>query len=203
MMKLYLASGNAHKLQEIQALLTGLPLDVCSARELGGMPEVDENAPDFHGNARLKARALQVIAPDNAWVLADDSGLAVEALQGAPGVRSARYAGANATDAANNAKLLQALQGRSAHERRATFHCVFCLLGPATEVFFEGSCVGQILEFAQGDAGFGYDPLFRPEGSQLTFAELGDEAKNRISHRARAAQGLHAWLERYLQAMKY
>lgn len=194
MINLYLASGNAHKLQEIQAMLSGLPLSVRSAKELGGMPDVDESAPDFAGNALIKAQALKALAPEEAWILADDSGLAVEALNGAPGVRSARYAGEDASDSQNNAKLLGALAGVPAQQRGASFHCVFCLLGPGTEAFFEGQCHGRILDSSQGSAGFGYDPLFLPDGEEKTFAELGNESKNQISHRANAAKQLRLWL---------
>lgn len=193
-MDIYLASGNAHKLSEIQAMLSGLNLTLHSAKALGGMPFVDESADDFAGNALLKAQGLESIVPEGAWVLADDSGLCVKALNGAPGVRSARYAGEDATDADNNAKLLSALEGLQEEQRGAAFHCVFCLLGPDSMMEFSGKCPGHLLSEPKGADGFGYDPLFVPEGETRTFAEMADHEKNQISHRAKAVAALRAWL---------
>ncbi len=193
-MDIYLASGNAHKLEEIQALLDGLPITLHSANSLGGMPDVDENAPDMPGNARLKAQALLALAPANAWVLADDSGLCVKALFGAPGVRSARFAGENATDADNNAKLLDALKIVPSEKRLARFVCVFCLLSTDGEHLFQGELLGRIADAPRGTEGFGYDPLFIPKGYEQTLAELGPDIKNTISHRAAAAASLKKWL---------
>jgi XTP/dITP diphosphohydrolase len=194
---LFLATGNTHKQAELRTLLASArqAWTVESAAALGGLPPVDENADTFAGNALLKARALRALAPADAWVLADDSGLEVDALDGAPGVRSARYAGPNAGDAANNAKLLRELAAVPESRRGARFVCVLALLAPdGSEHLFEGVCNGRIGAVPAGASGFGYDPLFIPNGYAQTFAELGAEVKNRLSHRARAREQLLAHL---------
>ena len=194
---LYLATGNAHKLREFQQMFAGAGLawTVAGAAELDGMPPVDENAGTFSGNALLKARALKKLAPKDAWVLADDSGLEVTALGGAPGVHSARYAGAGAKDSANTEKLLRALEIIPDGSRSARFVCVLALLGlDGKEKFFEGECRGRIGRELAGGGGFGYDPVFFPDGFDKTFAELGDDVKNKISHRGQALRKLVAWL---------
>ncbi len=194
---IYLATGNAHKLRELQQMfaVASLPWVVEGAAALGGMPEVEEDAGTFPGNALLKARALRKIAPQDAWVLADDSGLEVTALGGAPGVYSARYAGVGAKDGANTEKLLRALAIIPDGARSARFVCVLALLGPdGRESFFEGECRGRIGRTLAGGGGFGYDPVFFPEGFDKTFAELGDDVKNKISHRGTALKKLFAHL---------
>lgn len=192
---IYLASGNAHKVAEFQQLAASLPLEILSARAVGGMPRVEEDAGTFVGNARKKARALAPRVPAGAWVLADDSGLCVEALQGAPGVESAYYAGPQGDSAANLAKLVDVMKPVSVGRRQASFACVLCLLGPAaTEHIFEGRCEGELLLEPRGGAGFGYDPLFVPTGFRESFAELGEGVKNTISHRARAWARLAEWV---------
>lgn len=196
-MRLFLATANAHKVKEFARLFgdAGLPVEVASADEVGGMPEVDETAPDFIGNARLKARALQEKVGRQGWVLADDSGLEVASLGGEPGVRSARYAGPGATDAANRARLLERLADRESAERQGRFVCVLVLLGPGgEEKVFAGDCAGEIVREAKGEGGFGYDPLFVPLGLGQTFAEVGPEVKDRLSHRGRALAGLIEWM---------
>lgn len=186
-----LATGNTHKVTEFDGLLCDLGIRVDSAAVCGGMPEVAENRSDFAGNAELKARALAGVAPANAWVLADDSGLEVEALGGAPGIYSARYAGAGAGDEANVAKLLWALQGMPPERRGARFRCLLCLLREKGGCeFFEGVCPGRVAEEPAGAGGFGYDPVFIPEGYERTFAELGEAVKARLSHRANAVLAL-------------
>ncbi|GHC12090.1 RdgB/HAM1 family non-canonical purine NTP pyrophosphatase [Cerasicoccus arenae] len=194
--RIVVATGNAHKTGEIAAALqrAGLSIEVVSAKAVGGMPEVDETGQTFAANARLKAEALRLKATPGDWVLADDSGLEVDALDGAPGIYSARYAGPDATDADNMAKLLDALQGRAPHERGARFACCLVLLGTGFDQTFTGHCPGQILEQPIGDAGFGYDPLFAPDGYEESFAQLGAVVKDRISHRAHACQLLATWL---------
>lgn len=173
----------------------GLPCEVASARSIGGMPVVPETAGTFAGNARLKAAALRLLAPDSAWVLADDSGLSCDALGGAPGVDSAVYAGPRATDAENRIKLLQALRGVTAAERTARFTCHLVLLGPNGEdAEFTGHCEGFILEAERGAGGFGYDSLFVPAGYRETFGELPASTKDVLSHRARAFAALATWL---------
>jgi XTP/dITP diphosphohydrolase len=183
MMQLLVATRNAHKLQEIRAILNLPRLVLSGADEVPGLPEVDEDAPTFEGNALKKARTLALAS--GRWTLADDSGLEVDALGGAPGVISARYAGPEASTPANNAKLLRALDG--VKNRRARFRCVLALCAPDSRTWtVEGRCEGKILEAPRGAQGFGYDPLFVPDGHEQTFSELAGDVKNRISHRAAA-----------------
>ena len=191
MKQLILATGNPHKVEEFAELLDGLPLEVHSASVCGGMPDVEETGTTFAENAQLKAEALPNAAPPDAFVLADDSGLEVDALNGAPGVYSARYAGPSASDEANVGKLLQALFGLPPAKRGARFRCVLCRIGPGDQIdFFEGHCEGRIATAPKGEQGFGYDPVFIPEGHEASFAELGEAVKHRLSHRARAVQAL-------------
>lgn len=196
-MRLYFASGNTHKAAELQALAnaTQVPVDIVSARSLGGMPDVVEDAGTFVGNARKKAAALRGLVPSDAWVLADDSGVCVDALNGAPGVESAYYAGPQGDSAANLLKLERVMEGVPPERRGAHFLCVLVVLGPAGEdLIFEGLCRGRLLERPRGGAGFGYDPLFVPDGYDQSYAELGDDVKNRISHRAQAFAKLATWI---------
>jgi XTP/dITP diphosphohydrolase len=204
-MKLFLATANAHKVKEFARLLAqaGLPVEVASAAEAGGMPEVDETEPDFTGNARLKAQALRAQVGPGAWVVADDSGLEVHALGGEPGVRSARYAGLGANDAANRARLLERMSHLGEAERQGRFVCVLFLLGPAgEEQVFAGHCDGQIVREQKGEGGFGYDPLFVAAGLSQTFAEVEPAVKDRFSHRGRALAGLVAWMSQRLSSGK-
>jgi XTP/dITP diphosphohydrolase len=196
-MNLFLASGNAHKARELQALADAarLPVKIVSAQAAGGMPAVVEDAGTFAGNARKKAQALRDRLPAGSWVLADDSGLCVEALAGAPGVESAYYAGPEGDAAANLAKLVRVLRDVPDGRRGAYFLCVLFVGGPdGTEHVFEGCCGGELLRQPRGASGFGYDPLFVPTGHDLSFSELGDGVKNLISHRARAWARLADWL---------
>ena len=195
-MKLFLASGNAHKASELQGLADAaeLPLKIVSARVVGGMPEVKEDTGTFAGNARKKAFALRTKLPADAWVLADDSGLCVDALDGGPGVESAYYAGPQGDSAANLAKLVTMMRGVPDGRRGAHFVCVLFVAGPGSaEQLFEGVCGGDLLRTPRGSAGFGYDPLFVPTGHAQTFAELGDATKNTLSHRARAWAKFAEW----------
>jgi XTP/dITP diphosphohydrolase len=189
---LVLATRNLHKVSEMSALLGGLPLDILSCRDLPDAPEVVEDAPTLEGNAIKKAAAL--CATTGLAALADDTGLEVEFLGGAPGVLSARYAGAAASYDDNNRKLLAALEGVEAAKRRAVFRCVVALAAPGRSVrFVEGRTEGTILACPRGGAGFGYDPLFLPDGHSLTYAEMPADEKNLASHRGkaiRAARGL-------------
>ncbi len=189
--RLIIASGNPHKVEEFRGLLSGPGFEVCAADVCGGMPEVDETGATFAENARLKAEALRARAPADAWVLADDSGLEVDALGGRPGVRSARYAGEEASDAANFILLLRQLQGVEDPGRTARFRCALCLIGPDGEArLFDGACEGRIAHQPRGADGFGYDPVFVPQGNTHTFGELGEAVKSRLSHRAQAARAL-------------
>jgi XTP/dITP diphosphohydrolase len=192
-MKLYLASGNPNKAAELQALADahrgglGGALQVVPATEAGGMPPVAEDTGTFAGNARKKALALKGILPTGSWALADDSGLCVEELGGAPGVESAYYAGPQGDPAANLAKLVGAMRGVPEGRRRAQFVCVLFLAGPGgLERTFEGRCPGRLLSEPRGAGGFGYDPLFVPDGHARTLAEMTRDEKNRLSHRGRA-----------------
>jgi XTP/dITP diphosphohydrolase len=181
---LTLSSGNAHKVEELQHLL-GIPLR--SLRDLAGVPEFAETGSTFEANARIKARGLADWLND--WALADDSGLTVDALDGAPGVYSARYAGEHGHDQANNRKLLEELANEP--HRGAAFVCVLALCGPnGEEWILRGECRGHIAHHPEGTNGFGYDPLFVPEGYDRAFAALASEVKARISHRAVALQHL-------------
>jgi len=188
-MKLHLASGNAHKAAEFQALAraSGLPLQIVSAADVGGMPNVVEDAGTFVGNAAKKAHALRDRLPPDAWVLADDSGLCVDALDGAPGVESAYYGGPQHDSAANLRKLVEAMRGIALDRRGARFVCVLLLAGPhGEERSVEGRSEGSLLPDPRGGAGFGYDPLFVPVDSSLSFSEMSEAAKNAVSHRGRA-----------------
>ena len=196
-MRLYLASGNAHKVAEFQELArsSGLPIEIVSARTAGGMPAVNEDTGTFVGNATKKARALLQNLPAPSWVLSDDSGLCVDALHGEPGVESAYYAGPQGDPAANLRKLVEQLREVPKERRRAAFHCVLVLVGTSHPVrSFAGICPGTLRETPAGGAGFGYDPLFVPEGETRTFAEMPEGEKNQLSHRARAWTELATYL---------
>ena len=195
----YLASGNAHKVAELQSLADAsrLRVQIRSARDLGGMPTVAEDTGTFIGNARKKALALRPKVPAEAWALADDSGLCVDALEGAPGVESAYFAGPQGDGAANLAKLVAMMRGIPDERRQARFLCVLVAVGPrGEEEVFAGESAGRLLHSPRGGAGFGYDPLFVPTGYTQSFAELGDDVKNNVSHRARAWAMLAEWMGR-------
>ncbi len=177
-MRIFVATHNRHKLGEIAQIFRDY--EVCADDPEG----VEETATDFIGNAFIKVRAIASRHAGD-WCLADDSGLEVAALGGAPGVRSARYAGEMCDSARNNALLLENLAGRA--DRRANFTCAVALVDPAgVEYAAIGKVFGHLAEGPRGDSGFGYDPLFVPDGFDRSFAELTAEEKNTISHRARA-----------------
>jgi XTP/dITP diphosphohydrolase len=223
-MPLFIATRNAHKTGEIRAILGG-QFEFLTLNDFPEAPKVVEDAPTFAGNAARKAVELaKWVARKHStpkFVLADDSGLEVDALNGAPGVHSARFAAldrsadgssANSSDVDNNAKLLRLLQDVPLEKRTARFHCVIALtpvLPGKVEVaspvcyadefemqteLFDGVCEGRIIFTPRGQNGFGYDPLFVPAGFEQTFAELGDDVKNRLSHRAQALQKLREFL---------
>lgn len=188
-----LATRNPGKARELAALLAGVAGRLESLADHPGVALPPEEAPTYRDIALAKARAVQ--AALGVPALGDDSGLEVDALAGAPGVRSARYAGADARDADNNQRLLAELAGVPEAGRSARFRCVLALVrGPGDEIVAEGTCEGRILEAPRGGGGFGYDPLFLPEGGSRSFAELPADLKNRLSHRARAAAALRAAL---------
>ena len=169
-MKLVLATRNKHKLEEISSIFNFADLEVLSAFDFPEIPETVEDGETFEANASKKA--VEIATALKCWALADDSGLEVDFLNGAPGVYSARYSGEGATDAKNNAKLLQELNG--VENRAAAFRTVIALSDPDGNVrVVSGRCCGEIIEEMRGDAGFGYDPLFVPTGYSETIAELG------------------------------
>jgi XTP/dITP diphosphohydrolase len=214
---LVLATRNAHKVGEIRQILGG-KARVLSQTDFPGAPAVMEDAATFAGNAAKKAESLSAwlaahtpvgLAGGPFYVLADDSGLEVDVLGGAPGVHSARFAAedaagtANSPDAANNDKLLRLLEGIPPEKRAARFRCVLALAAPdQATLLFEGSCEGRITGVLSGAGGFGYDPLFVPDGCAQTFAELGEDVKNTISHRARALAQLRCFLDGLSQGME-
>lgn len=189
MRKLVFATNNAHKLEEIRQIL-GDKIEVVSLADIGCTEEIAETADTLEGNALIKAK--YVYERYGLSCFADDTGLEVHALGGAPGVYSARYAGEHCSPKDNIEKLLLAMTGES--ERRATFRTVIALIDEGEQYLFEGLVRGTIEKTPAGTQGFGYDPVFRPEGYEHTFAELGAEVKNHISHRAIAVQQLAEWL---------
>jgi len=191
-MKLLIATRNPHKLQEIRAILKTPHLHLVDLSAFPQAPVVAEDGDTFEDNAIRKARELATAT--GLWTLADDSGLEVEALNGEPGVRSARYAGEPSNDSANNRKLLARMTGMN--NRRAQFCCVMALSDPLGRTrTVSGLCQGRLIQEERGDLGFGYDPLFMPDGYGKTFGELNAAAKNRISHRAAALKQAKAlWL---------
>jgi XTP/dITP diphosphohydrolase len=197
MAELIIATRNQGKLREYQQILVGLPLALRSLNDVGIDDDVDETGATFAENALLKARAYGALA--GLAVLADDSGLEVAALDGAPGVHSHRFAGPDADDAARNTLLLEKLHGVPFHARLARFVCVIALRLPdGSEQTIEGSVPGVIEEQPKGTGGFGYDPLFFLLDEGMTMAELPAARKNQISHRAVAGQQARALLERWL-----
>jgi XTP/dITP diphosphohydrolase len=189
-MRIVLATRNPGKVAELRALLADLPVELVSAADIDGATEVEEDAPTLEGNARKKAEALH--RHTGLPALADDTGLEVGALGGAPGVHSARFAGPDADAERNRARLLRDLEG--ATDRQARFRTVLAFADGGDVQFFEGVCEGQITEAERGKGGFGYDALFQPEDETQTFAEMPAEAKNRISHRGRALRSFAAFL---------
>ncbi len=182
-MKLVVASRNKHKVEEIKSIFTNKKIEWLSLDNFPNVPDIAEDSESFQGNAVKKAVTVALIT--HCWTLADDSGLEVESLDGRPGVFSARYAGENATDEENNKKLLNELANST--NRKAAFCCVIAMASPRGRVqIVEGRCEGKILHSPRGTGGFGYDPIFMPDGFTQTFAEMSSEIKNSISHRAMA-----------------
>jgi XTP/dITP diphosphohydrolase len=190
-----LATRNRGKIREIKDLLTDLPVRILSLEDLCPELELAEESKSYMENARKKA--ITVARKTRLISLSDDSGLEVEALGGEPGVYSARYFGPGLSDRDKVSKLLRNLQGR--RDRRARFTCFICLAFPDGRVqSFDATCEGTIALEPRGEQGFGYDPVFVPEGYERTFAELGEPVKKKISHRARALVKLRSFLEEYL-----
>ena len=188
--ELIFASGNENKVAEVEYKLGGV-IKLKSLNAIGCNEEIPETGSTLEENARLKAR--YVWETYNVDCFADDTGLEVESLYGAPGVYSARYAGPQKNPADNMALLLSELKGKS--NRRARFRTVMCLIQGGQEQLFEGVVNGEIIESARGSEGFGYDPIFVPEGSAKTFAEMTMEEKNTMSHRGRAIASLALFLK--------
>jgi XTP/dITP diphosphohydrolase len=188
---LLISTRNAHKVDEIREIL-GSRFIISDLSVLPGFPEVEETGATFQENAAIKALAAS--ARFDGWVIADDSGLEVDALNGAPGVRSARFSGDSATDSSNRALLLEKLLSVRGKARSARFRCVIALARQGEILAnFSGSVEGVIIPQEKGTGGFGYDSLFIPEGYCETFAQLGSDIKNTLSHRARALEQLKAW----------
>lgn len=190
MKKLCFATGNAHKLKEIKDLLNGR-YDIISLKDLEFDEDIEETGDTLKANAKIKAGTIaERFAVD---VFADDTGLEVDALGGAPGVYSARYAGESCSYQDNVDKLLKELDGQT--NRKARFKTCICLMMNGEEYFFEGTVEGEITESESGNEGFGYDPVFLPDGFQKTFAQMEAAEKNAISHRGRAIQKLVDFLQ--------
>jgi len=201
--KIVLATRNAGKLAEYRRMLEELDCQVQTLDQVGIGPEVElpEDGDDFESNALCKTQALQKLT--GGWALGDDSGLEVDALGGAPGIYSARYANhpgrGSERDRANLEKLLGELESVPDEQRSARFVCAIALLGPdGQKILSRGTCEGRIIRTPRGTSGFGYDPVFLPDGHQHTMAELGMDEKNRISHRGRALARLSAEIRKLL-----
>lgn len=196
--KLLIATKNRGKLQEVAAILTVLPLDLVTLEAFPDLPEAVEDADSFEGNAIKKA--LHYAGWTGAWTLADDSGLEVDALGGAPGVLSARFAGQQGDDAANNAKLIAALAGVPSHQRTARFRCVvaFARRGEVLATA-SGTFEGLVVDEPRGRNGFGYDPHFFVPEHRMTSAEMPAELKNAISHRAKALAAIRPRIEHWVR----
>lgn len=190
-MKLVFATNNKHKLEEMRAILGG-KVELLSLTDIDCHDDIPETADTLEGNALIKAR--YIYDKYGCSCFADDTGLEVDALDGAPGVYSARYAGENNDSEANMRKLLHNLTGKS--ERSAQFRTVIALIIEGEEFLFDGIVRGRISEERMGSAGFGYDPIFIPDGYEESFAQMAAEQKNAISHRSRAAAALNEYLNK-------
>ena len=194
MKRIIAASRNAHKIEEIEQITKKYGMNVVS-RDDAGLPkdEVEEDGETFEENSYKKAKAIWDMCHET--VIADDSGLMVDALDGAPGVYSARFAGEEGNYKKNNDKLIECLKGLPEEKRSAKFVTVITLIYPDGKTLVaKGQCPGRILESPRGQGGFGYDPLFMPEGFDVSFAEMTSEEKNTISHRAMALKELERML---------
>lgn len=189
--KLVFATNNVHKLEEIKAILKD-EIEILSLADINCHADIPETADTLEGNARLKSE--YVYAHYGLDCFADDTGLEVEALNGAPGVFSARYAGEGHDAQANMKRLLKEMEEKN--NRKAQFRTVISLIEKGEEKLFEGIVRGEITREKRGNSGFGYDPVFQPEGFDVTFAEMGSDVKNKISHRARAVKALCDYLSK-------
>lgn len=199
MKRIIIASQNKHKIEEIEAITKKFGMTIVSRND-AGIPDVEivEDGETFEENSYKKAHEIMKLSGE--MTIADDSGLMVDALDGAPGVYSARFSGEGATDKSNNEKLLALLADTPYEKRTAKFVSVITMIYPdGGKIVARGECPGHIITEERGEGGFGYDPLFVPDGYDMTFAELGSEEKNRISHRARALAELERQLESQLE----
>lgn len=193
-MEIWFATFNKGKINEFRNLSQGLPLSLHLASEISTYSSPVEDADSFEGNARIKAKSLRALKSE-AWVLAEDSGLEVDGLDGNPGVFSARYAGDNASDMENIAKVMKMLKIRSPKNRAARFVCCLIAISPEGKEFvYQETVEGDIAPKVAGQTGFGYDPIFVPSGESKTFAELGPAFKNKVSHRSKAVRKFIAML---------
>jgi len=197
MIKCLIASGNAHKVGEIREILRGSPLEIMSLKDLAKIPpEPLEDGDTFEENARIKARGYGKYF--DGWVLADDSGIVVPALGGAPGIHSARYAGPHGDAVANRRKLQEAIGGLE-EPVEAYFVCCLCLFRRGREeVFFEETWHGRLIAEDRGENGFGYDPMFVVQGDSRTAAQMSENEKNEVSHRALALRSFKVFVEKSL-----
>lgn len=191
-MKLIFATNNQHKVAEIKKIISA-DISVVSLKEAGIVIDIPEPYDTLKENASQKAQTIYRLCQENCF--SEDSGLEVPALGGAPGVRSARYAGDHATDQENITKLLEQLKGIGSAGRSAEFYTVIALIWQKKQYWFEGSCKGRIIDIPRGDKGFGYDPVFIPDGAEKTFAEMDMEEKNQYSHRKKATRQLIDFLQ--------
>ena len=195
-MRFVVATKNKGKMQEIQSMLSPLGIDVMLAEDAGVFEDIEETGTTFEENAFIKARAVAKIT--GLPVIADDSGLMVDALSGEPGVKTARFAGENATDGENIQKLLNALEGVLQEKRTARFQSVIaCVFPDGREFCTQGICEGEIALFPMGEEGFGYDPVFYVKEKNKTFAQLSLEEKNALSHRGKALESLKERLKEF------
>jgi len=193
-MKIVIATNNTHKVHEIKKILTGINVELFTLSDLGIIIEIEEDKDTLEGNAFKKAKEVSQACGIPA--LADDTGLFVDALDGAPGVYSSRYSGENATYDDNCNKLLNELEGIRNENKSAYFKTVVCYYESEDKnMFFNGICKGKIIKEKRGNNGFGYDPLFVPEGFNKTYAEMNDEEKNNISHRGKAFEAARNFLQ--------
>ncbi|GGB16582.1 MULTISPECIES: non-canonical purine NTP diphosphatase [Mucilaginibacter] len=190
-MQLVFATNNRHKLDEVSAKLNGA-IQLLTLNDIGCYDDIEETGTTFKANASIKSH--HVYAEYKLNCFGDDSGLEIDALNGEPGVYSARYAGAHGNHAANISKVLDNLKGET--NRNARFRTVISLIWNGEEYFFEGTVEGTIRQEPSGNGGFGYDPIFEPEGYDITFAEMSMDKKNSISHRAKAMEKLIAFLNK-------
>ncbi|MHC1720556.1 MAG: XTP/dITP diphosphatase [Clostridiaceae bacterium] len=199
MRKLIVASNNPNKISEIKDILKTIPVQIISLKEAGIDTEVEENGKTFLENAHKKAKEISEMVT-GAMILADDSGLTVDSLGGAPGVYSARFAGEHGDTKKNNAKLLKLLDGKNEAQRHASFICAMVLITEdGREVEVEGKADGLIINEERGTNGFGYDPLFYIEEYDMTFAQMENTLKNKISHRAKALEKLQQEMKRLIR----